>query len=305
MLGLGILSAWRDLSAVRRPERAPRAPTASAESTLAALPTAAPTAVHSVAARPTATGAAPASSACPADMVLIEGSFCPSLRYECARWSDDNEYRCAEYDRTQTCTAPLQPRRYCIDRHEWPNRVGELPRVMVSWNDAKAACAEVDKRLCRRSEWVLACEGPKWLPYPWGYERHPSPCNIDRPGIPADANVLIHGAPEDADEELARLWQGDRIGSHPDCVSGFGVYDLAGNVDEWTDNAADQPGTTRPTTLNGGYWGPVRDTCRLTTKSHGPLFRFYQAGFRCCRDPLDGDMPPFEPWLDPDPEGRP
>ncbi len=92
----------------------------------------------------------------------------------------------------------------------------------------------------------------------------------------------------DRDEELARLWQADPIGSHPDCVSSFGVYDLSGNVDEWTDNLADDPGTDRPSTLNGGYWGPVRNTCRLTTKSHGPTFTFYQVGFRCCADTSDG-----------------
>ena len=45
-------------------------------------------------------------------------------------------------------------------------------------------------------------------------------------------------------------------------------------------------------TLNGGYWGPVRDTCRLTTRAHGPTFRFYQVGFRCCSDAIDGIATP-------------
>lgn len=244
--------------------------------------------------------------ACPADMALVHGWFCPLLLYPCERTVDKSGYRCAEYGHDRRCLGKEDLRRFCIDRYEWPNRVGELPLVYVNWLEAKDHCASVGKRLCRRSEWTLACEGPKRLPYPWGYRRQPSPCNIDRSAVPFDAYALEREA--DREEELARLWQADPIGSHPNCVSAFGVYDLSGNVDEWTDNLADNPSTKRPSTLNGGYWGPVRDTCRLTTKSHGPNFRFYQVGFRCCRDPLDGakvgpegPIGAPEPWLDPDP----
>ena len=232
--------------------------------------------------------------ACASDMVLIDGDFCPWQPYLCAAYSDKAEYRCARYVRGQRCRRPLERRRYCIDRYEWPNRVGAQPRVMVDWNEAKAACAGVGKRLCRRSEWVLACEGPKRLPYPWGYRRRPSPCNIDRPAIPFDVHALFDKATRE--EELARLWQADPSGSHPDCVSGFGVFDMAGNVDEWTDNQLDDPSTRRPSTLNGGYWGPVRDTCRLTTKKHTPRFRFYQVGFRCCADARTGPTYPAKIW---------
>ena len=86
-------------------------------------------------------------------------------------------------------------------------------------------------------------------------------------------------------------------------VYDYGAYDLSGNVDEWTDNLADDPGTSRPATLNGGYWGPVRNTCRLTTGGHGPTFRFYQAGFRCCADTVDGVVtPPPRPFVERDRE---
>jgi hypothetical protein len=225
--------------------------------------------------------------ACPDDMVLVDGDFCPAVTYACLRPVDPkNPYRCAEYARTARCTAPTQKRRYCVDKHEWPNRVGESPAVYVDWFEAKRSCEAADKRLCRRSEWMLACEGPKRLPYPWGYERQPSPCNIDRASVDFDVYAMIDVSSRD--EELARLWQADPIGSHPACVSSWGAYDMSGNVDEWTDDQADNPGTAHVSTLNGGYWGPVRDTCRLTTTSHGPTFQFYQVGFRCCGDTRDG-----------------
>lgn len=236
-------------------------------------------------------------AACPSDMTLVEGEFCPKLEYRCGRRSSELGHGCAEYVRGVPCRGEPDPRRYCIDKHEWPNHDGEMPRVYVNWFEAKQLCQSVGKRLCRRSEWTLACEGPKRLPYPWGFVRQPSPCNVDRASIPADANAIVDERTRDA--EIARLWQADPIGSHPACISAFGAYDMSGNVDEWTDNLADDPETNQPSTLNGGYWGPVRNTCRLATKTHGPKFAFYQAGFRCCADTVDGvEVPPPKPWID-------
>ncbi|WP_437517059.1 formylglycine-generating enzyme family protein [Sorangium sp. So ce1099] len=238
-----------------------------------------------------------ARAACPDDMTLVEGDFCPALPYVCARAGDGAGHGCPEYARGARCRAAVDPRRFCIDRHEWPNRVGELPRVYVDWYEAKSLCASVGKRLCRRSEWILACEGPKRLPYPWGFVRTPSPCNIDRAAIAFDIDAIVDEATRE--DEIARLWQADPIGSHPNCISAYGAYDLSGNVDEWTDNLADDPSTARPATLNGGYWGPVRNTCRLTTGGHGPTFKFYQAGFRCCADTVDGIVtPPPRPFIE-------
>ena len=237
------------------------------------------------------------TAACPLDMTLVDGDFCPALPYDCARPS--GSVGCAEYIRGTRCLEETDRRRYCIDKYEWPNQVGQNPAVYVDWFEAKAACAAAKKRLCRRSEWILACEGPKRLPYPWGFVRQPSPCNIDRQTFDFDVYAMIN---EDTREgELARLWQADRIGSHPDCVSSYGAYDMSGNVDEWTDDQADNPASRHVSTLNGGYWGPVRDTCRLTTTSHGPLFKFYQVGFRCCADTTDGVIvPPPRPFIEHD-----
>lgn len=245
-----------------------------------------------------------AKAACPPGMAFVEGEFCSALSYACVRRPSEASYRCAEYARGSRCFGELDHRRFCVDRWEWPNRVGENPLVYVDWNEARALCSGVGKRLCRRSEWILACEGPKRLPYPWGFVRQPSPCNIDRATVLFDVEAMMNEATREG--ELARLWQADRIGSHPDCVSAYGAYDLSGNVDEWTDDLADNPSSKHPSTLNGGYWGPVRNTCRLTTTSHGPSFKFYQVGFRCCADTIDGVVvPPPRPFVEREPKKDP
>lgn len=238
-----------------------------------------------------------AGQACPNDMVLVEGRFCPKLRYVCHTGVDETQRCASEYQKGVPCHGTEDFRRYCIDRYEWPNRKGESPDVWVSWHEAKDKCAERGKRLCRRSEWVMACEGPKRVPFPWGFQRYPSPCNIDRKPIPFDLDKLQDEATRQ--QEIERLYQAYPSGARPECKSDYGVFDMTGNVDEWTDNTTDNPDTRYPSSLNGGWWGPVRNTCRLTTKAHGPSFHFYQIGFRCCKDTGDDvDVPPPRLWVD-------
>ena len=80
------------------------------------------------------------------------------------------------------------------------------------------------------------------------------------------------------------------------CKSGFGVYDMPGNVDEWV--VSDQPPreASKWAALKGGAWGHVRSQCRPTTYSHEPGFAYYFVGFRCCADAPDApDAPPYTP----------
>ena len=72
------------------------------------------------------------------------------------------------------------------------------------------------------------------MPYPYGYERDADACVVDRPWRPVDEDALSQRTSERTSIELDRLWQGERSGSRPRCRSPFGVYDMAGNVDEWT-----------------------------------------------------------------------
>ncbi len=239
--------------------------------------------------------------ACPPGMVEVEGEYCPAVEQYCMKQMDPKHPerdRCAEYAQSGRCLGVPVHKRVCMDRFEWPNRPGAKPDVGMDWNEANAQCSAVGKRLCSDTEWTLACEGQEHLPYPYGYQRNPSACNIDKPYIEPDdakwANLKTRAA------EAARLDQREGSGTRESCVSPYGLYDMTGNVDEWVVN---ENGHTKEkpyvSGLKGGYWGPVRDRCRPMTTDHNQWHTGYQIGFRCCQDVPAAPGAPVEQPLAP------
>ncbi len=221
------------------------------------------------------------SGSCGAGMLEVEGDYCPNVQQDCLRWLDpDTKMRCLEFAPTPGCLGKAIHKRFCIDRFEYPNKVGARPVVMKTWYEARDACQAQGKRLCGDTEWTLACEGQERLPYPYGLERNAEACNIDKPHPDPDIRALED--PRTRDAEAARLDQRDASGDRPHCVSPYGVQDMTGNVDEWVVNETGRPFTSG---LKGGYWGPVRTRCRPMTTAHNEQFLFYQIGFRCCGNP--------------------
>jgi hypothetical protein len=214
-------------------------------------------------------------------MIEVEGTFCPFLDQICIKRPQAMSYRCSEYRAPSgKCQTGTAHKHFCIDTYEWPNKAGEEPVVMKNWYEARDACQSLGKRLCTQDEWTLACEGPEHLPYPYGYTRDATACNIDKAAIQVDEGALKR--PDRRAAEVARLWQGEASGSRPNCKSPFGVFDMTGNVDEWTVN---ETGNPHKSALKGGYWSWVRGRCRAVTAGHEEDFRYYQIGWRCCADP--------------------
>lgn len=235
---------------------------------------------------------------CPSDMVEVEGDFCPAVVQECLKWLDpDNKgangpARCAEFRQTKCLSRARVHMHFCIDKYEWPNRAGVLPQVKMSYYDAERACSTVGKRLCDADEFTLSCEGPDMKPYPYGdgYHRDSSACNIDRPAIdpfkhPIDpVTGKVNRSIDSGERPLEEVDQREPAGSHPECVSPYGAYDMVGNADEWVYN----PRGNRHkgpwySGLKGGHWvNGARNRCRPMTEAHGPDFSFYVTSTRCC-----------------------
>ncbi len=195
---------------------------------------------------------------------------------------------------------------YCMDLYEAPNREGARPLVMYTFTEASAWCQARGKRLCFDDEWTEACEGPAMTSYPYGDTHEPGTCNDDKVwkvynqtqlngwpwNLPAssidklsdllDAARQASTAGSVAADEVQSLYQGDPSGTHADCTNSDGVFDLCGNVEEWT-RRRDGGTTNFHGSLKGRYWAEAR-TCQSAVTTHGDAFRFYEIGFRCCSD---------------------
>lgn len=202
----------------------------------------------------------------------------------CSTWlNKDFPARCADFDpaawKAAQASLKKTPLHYCIDRFEYPNRRGAYPWIVATYTESQKICKAEGKRLCTESEWTFACEGEDATPYPASYERSAAACVTDQAWREFDSTALGDRDSARAEGEVDRLWQGEASGSRESCRSSFGVYDMTGNVDEWTSSVRK---SGYRSVLKGGYWGPVRARCRPATRAHDENFVAYQQGFRCC-----------------------
>jgi formylglycine-generating enzyme required for sulfatase activity len=211
--------------------------------------------------------------ACPKGMVLVEGEYCPGVEQTCLEWLEPpgdpyEHFRCKRYRSPAVCRGGRVHKRFCIDETERTEEGSDLPKNHMSWTSATALCERDGARLCKTSEWQFACEGEEMRPYPYGWERDSSVCNVDvMHGLGKVGRLVDHRTPASA---------------HPACVSPFGVHDMAGNVDEWA--TVDGAPRGKREVMKGSWWLPGRHACRSFQGGHGPLYGGTESGARCCKD---------------------
>jgi formylglycine-generating enzyme required for sulfatase activity len=163
---------------------------------------------------------------------------------------------------------------------------GVVPQGYISQRQAAAACAAAGKRLCENQEWVRACRGPGNSTFGYGDRREPSRCNENHRWHPVvqlfrATSQALWGHLQMNDPQINQLPGTVALtGAHRGCSNGYGVYDMVGNLHEWT---SDPEGTFR-----GGYYMDTAingQGCGYVTTAHDAFYRDYSIGFRCCAAP--------------------
>jgi sulfatase modifying factor 1 len=171
-----------------------------------------------------------------------------------------------------------------------PEGRDDHPINCVDHAQAAAFCAWTGKRLPTEEEWEYAARGgAEGRLYPWGdeqpTERHLNACGGECPAhltanhFPGGRSLYLasDGWPETAP-----------VGSFPAGASKQGVFDLAGNVWEWTASQYGSYDGTRTETkwvLRGGSWGGGEAWTERTTNRFrlDETTRAQFLGFRCVR----------------------
>jgi hypothetical protein len=135
----------------------------------------------------------------------------------------------------------------CIDKYEYPNKLGTVPQVNISYDDAQKLCENAEKRLCTSQEWQWSCSGMEGYTYPYGTTMEKENCNTE-------GSRLIEPS-----------------GNRNKCISKFGAIDMTGNVFEWVkgkEGAAAMGGpASKCYTVSPGAGGGAKPTI----------------GLRCCK----------------------
>jgi formylglycine-generating enzyme required for sulfatase activity len=175
-------------------------------------------------------------------------------------------------DGTKTVSGIFQ----CIrDGQPYHNEVLTLdhPVFNIDWYDAQAYAKWAGKRLPDEHEWEKAARGASGNLFPWGNTIEPDANNMAPiPGLPPPVPHVM---------EVVDTTMKDR--------SPYGVYDMAGNVSEWTDTLApsDIQSTVQIAVIRGANFQTNSvDHVELThrTTRYVPETRMFWLGFRCASD---------------------
>ncbi len=195
-----------------------------------------------------------------------------------AFWIDQTEVTNAMYVECVAdgdCLPPASTRSYTHDSYYVNPDFDNYPVIYVNWNKANTYCKWARRELPTEAEWEKAARGLGALSYPWGE------------GV--DCN--------NANYKTSCVGDTTQVGNYPDSASVYDVFDLSGNVWEWTSSlfkpypyifvdGREDMNSTGNRVIRGGAWDDWWYSALSTYRSDfRPYSESIDIGFRCSRSP--------------------
>jgi formylglycine-generating enzyme required for sulfatase activity len=184
------------------------------------------------------------------------------------------------------CVPPANTKLRSTDNYYANDQYLDFPVINVNWHNAKTYCEWRNARLPTEAEWEKAARGGlEGRRYSWGDSFKENLANF------CDMNCPFSWKDERVNDNYAETAP---VGSYT--PNGYDLYDMAGNVWEWTDDwfyvypggdpkASDEFGTTHRVMRGGAWDGNKRYLFVAYRKSVLPYNTNFSYGIRCARDP--------------------
>ncbi len=194
----------------------------------------------------------------------------------------------------EVCLSPFKIDKFEVTQVEFQSVMGldnpshysgaDLPVDSATWFEAEHYCKKLGKRLPTEAEWEFASRGGTTTTFYWGNTVKGKEANF------CDKSCVMNTRIESIDDGYAGTAPPGKFPANP-----YGLYDMAGNLAEWTNDWMDEnyyrhspkdnPPGSHPTdakVVRGGSWESTAGFLRSSNRAaYWAKMRNNAIGFRC------------------------